>query len=129
MDGYFENGSPHVEIEVFGVSEATKAKIKGLIDTGYNGHLTLSYARAFPLGLVLVGIQTATLADGSTSHFFVCLGTVVYGGKKVSVPVDIQPSGGILIGTQLLKKLGKSLMVSFALERVELQDEKNKVRM
>ncbi len=121
MLGSFENGNPYIEIEVSGAS-GEKKKIKALIDTGFNGYLSLPYATAFPLGLVLRGVESSTLADNSTSHHFVCLGRIKIGDKEVSSPIDIQPNCHALIGTQLLKALGKSMNVDFVNEKVELFD-------
>jgi len=121
MLGSFENGNPYIEIEVSGASEEKK-KIKALIDTGFNGYLSLPYATAFPLGLVLRGVESSALADNSTSHHFVCVGKIKIGEKEVLSPIDIQPSCHVLIGTQLLKTLGKSMNIDFVNEKVELSD-------
>lgn len=123
MFGNFENGNPYIEIEVFGITKEKK-KIKALIDTGFNGYLSLPYIDAFPLGLVLKGIESSTLADGSISHHFVCIGSVILDGKEVTAPIEIQPTCTILMGTQLLKKLGKFINIDFPNERVELLDVK-----
>ncbi len=121
MVGTFENGSPYIEI---GISGATKqeTKMRALVDTGFNGYLTLPYVDAFPLGLILTGIQASKLADGSTSHYFVCVGEISIGGKKLMAPIDIQPSCNILLGTGLLKKFGKKLVVDFMADSVELTE-------
>jgi len=115
------DNSLHVDIEVFGVSVDLKRKVSGLIDTGFSGYLSLPFVIAFPLGLILKGQQPYTLADGSVSNHFVCLGTVEFGGQSVVVPIDVQPSGPILIGNQLLKKLSLSLSVDFMRDSFELQ--------
>ena len=121
MLGNFENGNPYIEIEVSGIT-TEKKKIKALIDTGFNGYLSLPYIEAFPLGLVLNGIESFTMADGSTSHHFVCMGSVTIDGKEIVAPIDIQPSCAILAGTQLLKKLGKFMNIDFKNDKVELFD-------
>lgn len=121
MLGYFENKGPHIDIEIYGVLKESKKKIKALVDTGFNGFLTLPYVEAFPLALVLTGVQSSTLADGSTSHNFVCLGTVLIGDVEIFVPIEIQPNCPVLIGTQLLEKVGKDLFVDFVNGFVELQ--------
>lgn len=118
MNGYFENGRIYLNIEVHGVFKKNKKLLKAQIDTGYDGHLTLPYFEAFPLGLVLVGTQSYTLADGSTRHNFVCLGNVIFEKKAVAIPIDIHPSGMILIGTQLLKKIEKKLTIDFLREQI-----------
>lgn len=118
MHGTFENGNPYIEIEVGGVGKTTT--IKALIDTGFNGYLLLPYIEAFPLGLVLHGMQKSTLADGSTSHNFVCVGKVCIDGVCASTTIDIHPSSAILLGTGLLKELGKKVTVDCVNESVEI---------
>ncbi|MDR3559487.1 MAG: hypothetical protein P4L62_02510 [Candidatus Pacebacteria bacterium] len=120
MVGTFENDSPYVEIKISGISKQPKT-IKALVDTGFNGYLTLPYAEAFPLGLVLFGIQSSTLADGSLSHYFVCIGTVEVDGKSIETTIDIQPNCNVLLGTKLLKLLGKILVVDVMNAKVELK--------
>lgn len=122
MHGYFKNLTPHIDIELYGALPDAKKKLSGLIDTGFNGYLVLPYVDAFPLGLVLQGVQSATLADSSISHHFFCLGHVVFDGKDIIIPIDIQPAGPILIGVQLLKKFEKDLHIDFVKETVEFQE-------
>lgn len=114
MNGYFENNSIYIDLEVSGFFPNSKKTIKALIDTGFSGHLTLSFTDAFPLGLVLAGTTAYTLADGSTVTNFVCLGNLHIDGKNISIPIDIHKAGITLIGTQLLKKIGYNLNIDFA---------------
>ncbi len=122
MHGYFKNLTPHIDIELYGALPDSKKQVSGLIDTGFNGYLVLPYIDAFPLGLVLQGVQSATLADGSISHNFFCLGHVVFDNQDIIIPIDIQPAGPILIGIQLLKKFEKNLHIDFLQEVVELKN-------
>ena len=96
-------------------------KIKALVDTGYNGYLTLPYSEAFPLGLVLMGIESSKIADGSTTHHFVCFGRAKI-KKEVPIIIDIQPECNILIGTKLLKRLNKKAIIDFAKETINFLD-------
>jgi predicted aspartyl protease len=126
MRGTFENDSIIIELEIFGVSEDLKTSIQGMVDTGFNGHMTIPFAQAFPLGLILKGEQEHTLADGQVVKSFVCLGTVTFAGKSVVVPIDIHPGGPVLIGMQLLKKLGQNLTINFQEETYEFSAVKSK---
>ncbi len=83
MLGTFHNDQPKIEIEVKGMSDTAK-RVTALVDSGFNGYLTLPYEEAFPLGLILIGIQSNTLADGSSSSHFVCMGQVCVDGKCIS---------------------------------------------
>ena len=121
MLGTFENDQPKIEIEVKGVN-GTPKKIIALIDSGFNGYLMLPYTEAFPLGLVLIGIQPNTIADGSTVSHFVCRGQVCVDGKCINTTIDIQPANIILLGTKLLKELGKKFVLDCMNCKVEIID-------
>ena len=119
MRGTFHNDQPEIEIEVSGTSENAK-RVMALVDSGFNGYLTLPYQEAFPLGLILNGIQLNTLADGSTASVFVCIGEVCVDGKCVQTPIDIQPANVILLGTKLLKQLDKTFILDCSMGKVEI---------
>jgi clan AA aspartic protease len=121
MHGTFHNDQPEIEIEVSGTSENAK-KVTALVDSGFNGYLTLPYQEAFPLGLILNGIQLNTLADGSTASVFVCMGEVCVDGKCINTTIDIQPANIILLGTRLLKELGKTFILDCSIGKVEIVD-------
>jgi predicted aspartyl protease len=104
---------------VKGTSDNSK-KVIALVDSGFNGYLTLPYLEAFPLGLVLIGIQSNTLADGSSASHFVCIGQVCVDGKCISTTIDIQPANIILLGTKLLKELGKTFILDCSVGKVEI---------
>ena len=119
MRGIFKNGFPFIEIEVAGNSEKVR-KITVIIDTGYNGYLTLPYAEAFPIGLTLDGIGSGKVADGNFSPYLNCIGTVIYGGKRVRTVIDVQQNSRSLLGTALLKELGFIVKIDPVKETVEL---------
>lgn len=120
MQYSIQDNSLLLPIEVFGVSEDLKRAVTGNIDTGFSGYLSMPFVTSFPIGLILKGQQPYTLADGSVSTHLVCLGTVIYQGKSVVVPIDIAPSGPILIGVQLLKKLDLEMTVQFSQEKFQV---------
>jgi len=117
--GVFENGLPCIDIRVLGGAD-THQPIRAVIDTGYNGHLTLPYQTAFPLGLTLLGIESARQADGTFSPFLSCLGTVVLGDTRVRATIDVQQGARALIGTALLADLAVTLTLNSKQELVEL---------
>lgn len=121
MLGTFNNDQPKIEIEVKGVNGVSK-KVVALVDSGFNGYLTLPYLEAFPLGLILTGIQSNTLADGSQSSHLVCIGQICVDGKCINTTIDIQPANIILLGTKLLKELGKTFTLDCPNGMVEITD-------
>lgn len=123
MLGTFNNDQPKIEIEIKGVN-GTPKKVIALVDSGFNGYLTLPYVEAFPLGLILTGVQSNTLADGSTASHFVCIGQICVDGKCVTTTIDIQPANIILLGTKLLKELGKTFTLDCVNGKVEITNSK-----
>ena len=121
MRGTFHNDQPEIEIEVSGTSE-NAIKVTALVDSGFNGYLTLPYQEAFPLGLILIGVRSNILADGSSSSVLACIGSVCVDGKCVQTTIEIQPANVILLGTKLLKELGKAFILDCAAGKVEIVD-------
>jgi len=121
MRGSFVNKSPHIEFKIWGLNPGQPVTYTGLIDTGFNGYLVLPFANAFPLGLALIGTESSTIADGSSVTSLLCLGTVELCGVKVTTAVSVQTGNSILIGTQLLEKVGKDLFVDFVGGTVEFK--------
>lgn len=120
MRGRFENELPTIELEIAGVlPDSPFQKIPTIIDTGFNGYLSLPYVTAFPLGLLLAGMKASTVATGETAQHFVCIGKVKLGASELLTPIDIQPNCPVLLGTRLMKRLGKQLHIDFKKQIVD----------
>ena len=129
MLGIFnDNDQPLIEIEVKGASGISK-KILAIVDSGFNGYLQLPYIEAFPIGLILAGIQSGLVADGSQSSYFVCKGQVCVDGKCIDTTIDIKPTNIVLLGTKLLKELGKIFILDCANRKVEITDGQTKPKV
>ena len=114
MDGRFEGNQLLLDLEISSpISTEIKATHTFGIDTGFTNDICITYKEAFPLALSLVGVQEYTIADGSKVPFFECLGVVTYGDKKITAPISIRPSGSLLVGVNLLRKLGVKLEADF----------------
>ncbi len=72
-----------------------------MIDTGYNGYLTLPLGLVAELGLPVVGDGEATLADGSEAVFDVHSVTVLWDGQPRDIEADAT-GGTPLVGMMLL---------------------------
>lgn len=99
------SGQPH-EIEV-------------VIDTGFNGFLTLPPALIAALGLPWLCRQQGELADGSVLTFDVYVATVVWDGQPRSVEVeaaDAQPLLGMALmhGSELRMRIVRAGPVTIA---------------
>jgi len=90
-----------------------KREFEAIIDTGFTGFLQMPLFEAFPLGLVLAGTTSVTLADGSASPRLMAIGTVTIGTTEETALILLDVgSDAILIGMSLLRKLKKKLIVS-----------------
>jgi clan AA aspartic protease len=76
-------------------------RVAAVIDTGYNGSLTLPSTIVSQLGLKLQRRGNAILADGSVTPFDIYSAVVVWDGHLRTIPVD-EIDSTPLIGTALL---------------------------
>lgn len=75
--------------------------IEAVIDTGFNGFLTLPNSLIISLGLPLVGNRRAMLGDGNTVVLDVYLAIVIWHEQEREV-LALQADGGPLVGMSLL---------------------------
>ena len=122
MAGRFENNSIVVDLEISSLtSDQINKKIPVILDTGFTSDLCLTYQEAFPLALTLVGFEDYNIADGSKVTFFECLGMVKFGNQKVLSSISIRPSGSLLMGVSLLRKLKCRVNVDFENSIIDIQ--------
>lgn len=98
--GAVENLEASIEIEVFDAAGQPQ-QVLAVIDTGYNGHLTLPAEKIAFLGLSLAGQRRAKLADDSLVLLDVFQGSMTWHGARKNILVS-QAEGGALIGMRLL---------------------------
>ena len=89
-----------IELEI-GSSNKQIEKVEAVIDTGFNGYLTLPSDLINRLNLQLAGNRRATLGDGNTVVLDVYLAKVTWHGQEREVLV-LQAEGGPLVGMSLL---------------------------
>jgi clan AA aspartic protease len=75
--------------------------VEAVLDTGFNGYLTLSSQIIHRLSLPLVGNRRAMLGDGHVVVLDMYLGWVLWHGRTQEVLI-LQADGGPLIGMALL---------------------------
>ena len=75
--------------------------IEAVLDTGFNGFLTLPHHVVRALGLPFVGNRRATLGDGSIVALDLYLATVFWHEQEREV-LALQADGGPLVGMALL---------------------------
>jgi clan AA aspartic protease len=91
---------PKIEVNVHDASGKPQL-IEALIDTGYNGFLTLQPALISTLGLAWLCRQQGQLADGSIQSLDVYLATILWDGQPRTIGVEAA-DGDALLGTALL---------------------------
>ena len=91
---------PVVTLAVQGPAEQTR-EIEAVIDTGFNGYLTLPPDLVTGLGLPFVSIGRAFLANGSEVSFDVHYATVLWDGHPRRTRVNVADTTP-LVGMRLL---------------------------
>ncbi len=94
-----ENQEAIIELEV--VSLNWRETIDAVIDTGYDGYLTLPTNLVNRLKLQRAGYRRAILGDGNMVVFELYRVKVLWHGKEREVPV-LRTDGGPLVGMALL---------------------------
>jgi clan AA aspartic protease len=102
------DGEPVLQLTVEGPAGARE--IEALVDTGFNGGLTLSSGLIAALDLPEKTVMEVTLADGRVRDVQTYVGTVALNGTSKRVLIAESPTTP-LVGTSLL--WGFSLYVEF----------------
>ena len=89
-----------IELEVIG-SNQKREKVEAVIDTGFNGYLTLPNDLINYLKLQLAGSRHVTLGDGNVVVLDMYLAKVLWHGREREV-LALQADGGPLVGMSLL---------------------------
>ena len=89
-----------IELEVIGSNQRRK-KVEAIIDTGFNGYLTLPNDLINYLKLQRAGSRHVTLGDGNVVVLDMYLAMVLWHGQQQEV-LALQADGGPLIGMSLL---------------------------
>lgn len=90
-----------VQLVIEGPSAATTLA-DAVIDTGFNGYLTVPRAMITALGLPSQGVRRATLGDGTPCTLNVYRATVLWDGQHRPVQA-LEAEGAVLIGMALLE--------------------------
>ena len=89
-----------IELEIIG-SNQRKEKVEAVIDTGFNGYLTLSSDLINYLKLQLAGSRHVTLGDGNVVVLDMYLAKVLWHGQEREVLI-LEAEGVPLVGMSLL---------------------------
>ena len=98
-----------VQLSVFG-KRGQQETIAAIVDTGYDGSLTLPPTMIRELELRWISFGDATLADGSEVAFDVHEGEVLWDRRRVLISIDSSDSTP-LVGMQLLEGFELTMQV------------------
>ena|SRR5688572_22874751 len=101
INGIVKSRAAWVRLRVRGTS-ASEKQIEAIIDTGYNGWLTLPLELIEILKLPWKTVVTGTLADGSEAEFEVFKGQVIWDGIRRRIPVH-EANAKPVVGMSLLR--------------------------
>ena len=91
----------YVEIEVSGLRAS--AAVEAVVDTGFDGGLSLPVDIAVPLGLELAGTEWAEYADGRVERELWFRGSVQFLDETQTVRISLTESEEALAGMALLR--------------------------
>ena len=89
-----------IGLEIIGTTKRTQ-QVEAVIDTGFNGYLTIPSNLVDQLKLQLAGNRRAILGDGNVVVLDVYLAKVLWHGQERDV-LALQADGGPLVGMSLL---------------------------
>lgn len=106
MIGYFDEYN-HPRIDLSLVVNNRKINVSALIDTGFDGYLSLPKSLAEKLELKFVDTINMELADGAIKRFDLYEVKIIFDNEEKSIHTFLTDSDDVLVGAALLadKKL------------------------
>lgn len=103
MKPYFDRrGHPQIQIAVSGRKQ--KRLITAILDTGFDGYISLPLTVAIELGLELLNMVRVQYADGRVANELLFNVNVDFSGQTQTVQATLTNSIEALVGTSLLAK-------------------------
>ncbi|MCX7410280.1 MAG: clan AA aspartic protease [Planctomycetales bacterium] len=94
-----ENLEARIKLSV--KADADVTAVEFLLDTGFNGHLSVTRALVETLGLELKDVQSGITADGRLGYFETVDVDVVWHGRETTVRAQVLDEA--MLGTRMLK--------------------------
>jgi len=118
METFFDSRNhPKIKLTVVGAKKSSS--LEAILDTGFDGYLSLPINIAVTLGIELTAIIPVEYADGRRSQELVFSVKVDFDGKEEIVPATLTAGAEALAGTALLAKY--ELRVNFPRKKIALQ--------
>jgi clan AA aspartic protease len=120
MKCYFDKaGTPRVHVTVMGSRAATDCE--ALIDTGFDGDITIPLPTAIQLGLEFTDATEVELADGTVKDEMVFSGAIRWNGEERAIRIMLTSSEEALLGRGLLQ--GKPLAMDFRADEIKIEND------
>ncbi len=109
--GYtFDDGTPVLQISISGPYE-TPQQYDAIIDTGFNGFLSVPQSVADTLSLEHLATERVFFADNSEHIRWTSLATVILGDQRQDGVVYLEPlSEEVLLGVEFLRRFDRMLL-------------------
>lgn len=118
METFFD-ARKHPKIKLTVVGARKSSLLEAILDTGFDGYLSLPITIAVTLGIELTAIVPVEYADGRRSQELVFSVKMDFDGKKVIVPATLTAGAEALAGTALLARY--ELQINFPRQKIILQ--------
>jgi clan AA aspartic protease len=102
--------------------DGSRFSVAAVIDTGFNGQISLSrkVSSTLDLDLIVEGTIEMELASGAVVEEQVYRGSIHFDGRTLPVEIILTDAEDSFIGTGVLT--GKVLLINFATREVTIQD-------
>lgn len=118
METFFDaRNHPKIKLTVVGARKSSL--LEAILDTGFDGYLSLPISIAVTLGIELTSIIPVEYADGRRSQELVFSVRMDFDGKEAIVPATLTAGSEALAGTALLAKY--ELRINFLHQKIILQ--------
>lgn len=118
METFFDSRKhPKIKLTVIGARKSSL--LEAILDTGFDGYLSLPISIAVTLGIELTAIIPVEYADGRTSQELVFSVRVDFSGKEETVPTTLTAGAEALAGTSLLSDY--ELRLNFPKQKINLE--------
>lgn len=118
METFFDSRK-HPKIRLTVVGARKSSLLEAILDTGFDGYLSLPISIAVTLGIELTTIIPVEYADGRRSQELVFSVKIDFDGKEIIVPATLTAGAEALAGTALLATY--ELRVNFSRQKITLQ--------
>ncbi len=111
-----ENEEPIIELDL--VLNSRHHNLKAVIDTGFNGYISVPQKLVNKSGWYFIGYEEYEIATGEKVRQKVYLGKIIFDRIECDVYILTSKAQDILVGTKLLKN--KVLKIDFKSKKVEI---------